>query len=461
MDNCNTANLQERKRCRLVLFPLPFQGHINPMIQLANILHSKGFSIDIIHTRYNFPNPSKYPHFTFHLISDGLSETETSTLDPILLIKLLITTCVEPFHQCLVQLFSNDTNYHVACLVTDAIWYFTQAAADKFKLPRIVIRTTSVCSFLASSALPLLLEKGYLSNMDSKMEAAILELPPLKVKDIPTIETLNPEDMCQVMGSMVEETKKASGLIFNTFKELEAPELAKLHEQFLMPTFTIGPFHKCFSAASSSLLTQDRSSISWLNTQAPKSVLYVSFGSMAAMDGKKLLEVAWGLANSMQPFLWVVRPGLVHGSEWLEMLPNEYLSSVSERSYVVKWAPQQEVLSHPATGGFWTHSGWNSTLESICEGVPMICSPFFGDQMVNSRYVNDTWKIGIKLDKGMERGEIENAIRKLMLEREGEEMRQRVLCLKEKVDLCLNSGGSSYQALDGLISFILSFKSSV
>lgn len=293
------------------------------------------------------------------------------------------------------------------------------------------------------------------------MEAAILELPPLKVKDIPIIETHNPEDLYHVVYSMVEETKKASGLIFNTFKELEEPELAKLHEQFLMPTFTIGPFHKYFSAASSSLLTQDRSSISWLDSQAPKSVLYVSFGSIAAMDGKNLVEVAWGLANSMQPFLWVVRPGLVHGSEWLEKLPNEFLSSVTERSYIVKWAPQQEVLSHPAIGAFWTHSGWNSTVESICEGVPMICSPFFGDQMVNSRHVNDTWKIGIKLEKGMERGEIEDAIRRLMLKREGQEIRQRVMCLKEKVDLCLNTGGTSYQALDDLINFISSFKYSV
>lgn len=294
------------------------------------------------------------------------------------------------------------------------------------------------------------------------MEAAIVELPPLKVKDIPTIETRDPEDLFEVIRNMVDETKKASALVFNTFKELEELELSKLiDEQFLMPIFAIGPFHKYFSAASSSLLTQDRSSISWLDTQAPNSVLYVSFGSVAVMDEKSLLEVAWGLANSEQPFLWVVRPGLVHGSEWLEMLPNGFLSLVSDRSYIVKWAPQQEVLSHPSVGGFWTHSGWNSTVESICEGAPMICSPFFGDQMVNSRYVNDVWKIGMKLEKGLERGEIEDTIRKLMSNREGEEIRERVACLKEKVDLCLNEGGSSYEALDGLINFISSFESCV
>ncbi|KAK4436567.1 UDP-glycosyltransferase 76B1 [Sesamum alatum] len=445
--------MDQKNRCRLVLFPLPFQGHINPMIQLAKILHSEGFSISIIHTRYNFPDPSNYPHFTFHLISDGLSEAEASKLAILRVIKLLLTNCVEPFEQCLAQILSSeDSDHRVGCVVTDAIWDFTQAAADKLKIPRIVLRTSSVCSFIAFSALPLLRQR-YLTDKDYRMEAAVLELPPIKVKDIPRIETHNGEDMYRAIENMVRETKKASGLIFNTFQELEEPELAKLQEQeqFLMPTFAIGPFHKRFSAAPTSLFTQDRSSISWLDARAPGSVLYVSFGSIAAMDQQKMHEMAWGLADSMQPFLWVVRPGLARGSEWLEMLPNEFLEATRDRGHIVKWAPQQEVLSHPAVGGFWTHGGWNSTLESICEGVPMICAPFFGDQMVNSRYVNDVWKIGVRLEKGLERGEIRDAVRRLMVEREGEEMRQRVKCLKEKADLCLNAGGSSYQALDALL----------
>ncbi|KAH6824994.1 hypothetical protein C2S53_000436 [Perilla frutescens var. hirtella] len=457
MDTGSKLDFPEVKRRRLVLFPLPFQGHINPMMQLAHILHCRGFSISIIHTQFNLPDPSKYTHFTFHVISDALPESETSISDPILLIKTLTSNCMQPFKQCLAQICSND---RVVCLVTDAIWHFTQAVADELELPRIVLRTASVCSFYAFAALPFLREKGYLSERDSKMEAEIGELPPLKVKDIPLIETKNPEDLYEVVDSMVRETQRASCLVFNTFQELEGEDLAKLREKFLMPTFAIGPFHKYFSAATSSILKQDRSSVSWLDTRATKSVLYVSFGSVAAMDEKDLVEVAWGLANSMQPFLWVVRPGLVHGGgEWLDMLPNEFLNSVSERSHIVKWAPQQEVLSHPAVAGFWTHSGWNSTVEAICEGIPMICSPFFGDQMVNSRYVSDTWKIGMKLEKGMERGEIEGAIRRLMIEKEGEEIRQRVECLKEKAGVCLTEGGSSYQALDGFVDLISSFES--
>ncbi|KAF3454615.1 hypothetical protein FNV43_RR05063 [Rhamnella rubrinervis] len=110
--------------------------------------------------------------------------------------------------------------------------------------------------------------------------------------------------------------------------------------------------------------------------------------------------MAWGLASSQQPFLWVVRPGLVSGLDWIELLPKGFREGVGERGCIVKWAPQQEVLAHEAVGGFWSHCGWNSTLESISEGVPMICKPCFGDQKVNARYVIHEWRVGIELEDG-------------------------------------------------------------
>ncbi|THG14743.1 hypothetical protein TEA_028158 [Camellia sinensis var. sinensis] len=297
-----------------------------------------------------------------------------------------------------------------------------------------------------------------MSNIgDSQLESPVLELPPLKVKDLPTISTRNHEVFYKLIGSMVKETKASSGIIWNSMEDLEQSTLATVRQVFPVPSFPIGPFHNYFPASSSSLLAQDKSSISWLDTRPPKSVLYVSFGSIASMDEAEFLEMAWGLANSAQPFLWVVRPGLVRGSKWLEPLPSGFMETNGGRGYIVKWAPQQEVLAHPATGGFWTHNGWNSTLESICEGVPMICSPCFGDQMVNARYVSNAWRIGLQFESGMERGVVEKAIRRLMVEKEGEEERERILCLKEKVGFCLKQGGSSHHYLESLISYILSF----
>lgn len=122
----------------------------------------------------------------------------------------------------------------------------------------------------------------------------------------------------------------------------------------------------------------------------------------------------------------------------------------------MKWAPQAEVLRHRAVGAFWTHNGWNSTLESICEGVPMICTPFFADQKVNAKYVSDVWRVGLQLPHEFQREEVERAIQRMMVEDEGKALRERALELKEKANLCLNQQGSSRLSLDRLITHILS-----
>ncbi|GJU02009.1 UDP-glycosyltransferase 76B1-like protein [Tanacetum coccineum] len=294
---------------------------------------------------------------------------------------------------------------------------------------------------------------------EMKSEVPVKGLEPLKIKDLPKFLTSEPEGACKLLVLMVQGTRKARATIWNSFKELEELELTTLNKEFPNQHFLIGPFHKYFHATSSSILAQDKTSISWLDRHPHNSVLYVSFGSVANIEESEFLEIAWGLANSKQPFLWVVRPGSVKGSEWLETLPDGFLERIVEgRGYIVKWAPQQEVLAHPSTGGFWTHNGWNSTLESICEGVPMICSPSFGDQPPNARYASDVWKIGMVLENGFEREEIEGAIKRVMVDKEGTEMKTRVMNLKGKVDKCLKKDGSSYSSLEDLVDYILSFK---
>ncbi|KAJ0047247.1 hypothetical protein Pint_06401 [Pistacia integerrima] len=161
MENQRESPMQQRKKRRVVLFPLPLQGHINPMLQLANILYGKGLSITVIHTNFNSPNTSNYPHFDFCSIPDGLLEVGASTSDVIALVTLLNVNCVVPFRDCLAKLLSNVEEESIACLITDAVCHFTQAVADSLKLPRIVLRTSSISSFLAFAATSLLHEKGF------------------------------------------------------------------------------------------------------------------------------------------------------------------------------------------------------------------------------------------------------------------------------------------------------------
>lgn len=439
----------------LVLFPCPLQGHINPMLQLATILHSNGFSITIIHTQFNSPNPSNYPNFSFQPIPDGLTEEQACTKDFIAQISVINVNCRLPFRDRLAQLVSNMPLDTITCIISDAIMHFTQGVADELKLPRIIIRTSSSISFVPFAYFPLLRNKGYIPIQDHLLEMPVMELPPLRVKDLPDVPTSDPDTLHHLVANMVKEAKASRGIIWNTIEEIEAPALTRIQQEMSVPVFPIGPLHKYSPSSFNSLLTQDQSCLAWLDKQADGSVLYVSFGSLAAMNEVELEETAWGLANSEQPFLWVVRPGSVHGMEWVQF-PQGFEEKTEGRGCIVKWAPQEKVLAHPAVGGFWTHNGWNSTLESICEEVPMICSPCFGDQRVNARYVSHVWKIGVQIEKGLERVEIEMAIKRLMVGKEAKEIRKRIKALKEQADHCLKEGGSSHESLERLTNFILS-----
>ncbi|XP_058109366.1 UDP-glycosyltransferase 76B1-like [Magnolia sinica] len=439
----------------LLLFPCPFQGHLNPMLQLATLLHSKGFSITIVHTQFNSPNPSNFSNFHFEIIPDGLSDG----LHPMDILSIINVNCAAPFRAVLARMLSDNRRGPITCVITDDVLSFTQSITDSLKVPRIVLVTCNATSYVTISSIPMLHQKGYYPIEDPNSEVPVPEIPPLRVKDLPVPPPSTVGTFLQLIVRQISATRASSGLIFNALDCLEQTTLSKIQQEFRIPVFPIGPLYK-FAAGhsgSSSLLSPDHSCMAWLAKQAPKSVIYVSFGSIAAIDGPDLLEMAWGLANSGQPFLWVVRPGFVNGSECAAELPEGFEEETRDRGLVVKWAPQQEVLSHPSVGGFWTHGGWNSTLESVCEGVPMLCWPCFMDQAGNARLVSHVWRVGMTLENGLERCEIDWAIRRLMVGNEGKEMRERIKDLKENVDRSIRKGGSSHQSLDALIDLISSF----
>lgn len=293
----------------------------------------------------------------------------------------------------------------------------------------------------------------HLTLLFQDLEEQVVEFPLLKVKDILKIGIKSKkEPYAQLICDMIKQIKSSSGVIWNSCKELEKTELQSIPDDFPTPRFMI-PFPKYFTSLSSSLLEQDRTFFPWLDQQPPNSILYVSFGSLGQVGEKEFLEIAHGLVDSKQTFLWVVRPGFVHGSTWIELLPD---GLPGERGRLVKWTPQQEVLAHKAIGAFWTHGGWNSALESICEGVAMICSPFWGDQPIDARYMNDVLRVGVYLENWWQREEISRAIRRVMVDEEGDEIRERAKVLKQKIDASLTEGGSSYVCMESLVDYISS-----
>ncbi|CAH8337354.1 unnamed protein product [Eruca vesicaria subsp. sativa] len=327
--------------------------------------------------------------------------------------------------------------------------YSCEAAAREFKIPCVIFTTTSATSYVSRCVLNKLNTEKFFSDIeDPEMQEKVVEnLYPLRYKHLlPT--GLGPLEPLLELRKEIVNKRTASAIIVNTSSCLEDSCLSWMLQELKIRVCPLGPLHITASAPSS-LLKQDMSCIEWLNKQKARSVIYVSMGSLADMETKEVLEMAWGLANSSQPFLWVIQ-----SSSIIESFPDELSKMVSERGYIVNWAPQIEVLAHPSVGGFWSHCGWNSTLESIAEGVPMICMPLQGEQKLNAAYIESVWSVGIPLEGEVEREHVERAVKRLIVDEEGACMRERALVLKEKVKASVRDGGSSHNALDELIKYL-------
>ena len=290
----------------------------------------------------------------------------------------------------------------------------------------------------------------------------------LRCRDLPNFCRVNNlvDPNLQLFKNETRQSPRAHALILNTFEDLEGPILSHIRTK-CPKIYTIGPLHEILklrleskttslqSQSSNSIFKVDRSCMKWLDAQPLKSVIYVSFGSITVMTVDELMEFWYGLVNSKQCFLWAIRPDLVAQKVGEGQIPKELVEGTKDRGYMVGWVPQEEVLAHQAVGGFLTHSGWNSTLESIVAGVPMICWPYFADQQINSRFASEVWKLGLDMKDVCDRIVIEKMVRDLMVERKEEFMKSAA----EKARLARESvseGGSSYCNLDQLIKDIRS-----
>ncbi|XP_048597546.1 UDP-glycosyltransferase 76E4-like isoform X2 [Brassica napus] len=424
---------------RIVLVPVPAQGHVTPMMQLGRALNLKGFSITVVQVQFDLVSSSysqQFPGFQFVTLPKSLPKYEVEGLGQIEFMMMLNKTSEASFKDCIGQLFLQHGN-DIDCIIYDEFMYFCGYVAQECKLPSVIFSTQSATNHVSHH---------------EKQEKVVENMYPLRYKDLLPSGFGPVEPVLKIRVEVVNK-RTASAVIFNTTSCLESLSVSWLKQELGIEVYALGPLHVTPSPPSS-LPEEDKGCIEWLNKQKSRSVIYISVGTVAQMETKEILEMAWGLCNSNQPFLWVIRPGSILGSEGIEALPNEVSKIISERGYIVERAPQIEVLRHPAVGGFWSHCGWNSTLESIVEGVPLICRPFQSEQNVNAAYIVSVWEAGIQLEGEVERGKVERAVKRLIVDEEGTGMRERALVLKEKLKASLRSGGSSYNALDEFVNYL-------
>ena len=268
-----------------------------------------------------------------------------------------------------------------------------------------------------------------------------------------------------LFNSLLYESKMSSKgeyILVNTFEELEgkgAVTALSLHGS--CPALAIGPlFLPNFlhgRDSTSSLWEEDESCLTWLDMQEAASVIYISFGSLAVKSQEQLEQLALGLEGTGKPFLWVLRPDIADGKP--AVLPEDFKERTKERALFVSWASQLKVLAHPSVGLFIIHGGWNSTLESISMGVPVVGFPYYGDQFLNCRFAKDVWKIGLQFEevdvddliKVVTKNEVEDIVKKMMGSLIGEQLREKAVKLKERAVKTVLPGGSSFQNLNTFV----------
>ncbi|KAF5448480.1 hypothetical protein F2P56_029014 [Juglans regia] len=470
-----------------VCIPYPAQGHVNPMLKLAKVLHHRGFHITFINTEFNHRRLLKargpdsldgLPDFCFETIPDGLPPSDAdATQDIPSLCDSIAKNFMIPFRNLLAKL--NDTVSSnvppVSCIVSDFSMHFSSNVAEELGIPILLLSTASARAFLGFAHTRRLVESGILtppkdeSHLPNRyMETTIDWIPGMKnirIKDLPSfLFASDPKGiMRNFILEMVEKASKASAIVVNTFDALEHEGLDALSSLF-PPVYSIGPLHLLLSQIpqnnsklnniGSNLWKNEADCLEWLNSKEPNSVIYVNFGSITVLTPPQMVEFACGLANSKKAFLWVIRPDMVKGDSVI--VPHEFLSETKDRGIVqVSWCPQEDVLSHPSIGGFLTHCGWNSMIESMCAGVPVLCWPFFADQQTNCRLACVEWGIGMEIDCNVKRDEVEKLVRELMEGKKGKEMRKHAMKWKKMAEEAVGTDGSSNLNLDKVVKEVM------
>ncbi|KAM7508819.1 hypothetical protein LguiA_019272 [Lonicera macranthoides] len=266
----------------------------------------------------------------------------------------------------------------------------------------------------------------------------------------------------------VKQYNLAEGILLNSFMELEKGAIEALNkyakeESGIRAIYPIGPLIQTRSGNG----LERSECLQWLDNQPSGSVIFISFGSGGTLSYNQLNELALGLEMSGQRFLWVLKSPNDASSNAaffsaqsqdnpLSFLPKGFLDRTKGQGFVVpSWAPQIEVLAHGSTGGFLTHCGWNSTLESVVNGIPLIAWPLYAEQKMNAVMLTEGLNIALRprVDTNglVGREEIANVAKELMEGEEGKNIRNKINKLKDAATKVLSKDGSSTKSLSNFV----------
>ncbi|CAA0807506.1 UDP-glycosyltransferase 73B3 [Striga hermonthica] len=454
-------------KLHIVLFPAMSYGHLIPTLDLAKLFTSRGLRVTIITTPPFAPTVERarssghdiglktldFPPKNSLLPKNIFSLDQVSSPD--LLAEFFEATALlrDPLERLLLDL-------DASCLVSGIFLPWTAGLAKDLGIPRLVFHGWGCFALCASEHMHI--HEPH-KSLSSDSDTFVLPGLPHELTFVRSQAPSRDQDslFSRMKERMRETDRESFGVVVNSFYELE-PDYADHYKNVLgLKTWHVGPlFLLCNDEGDNKEKSRGKESdideheyLTWLDSKKPDSVVYVCFGSMVTFTRAQHHEMAAGLETSGHDFVWAVRH---EGKE--DPLPEGFEERMSGKGLVIRgWAPQVTILGHEAVGAFVTHCGWNSALEGVCAGVPMVTWPAFAEQFYNEKLLTEVLRVGVPVgSKKWERVGIEGvgqeavraAVQRVMAD---DEMRQRTKDLKVMAKRVVAEGGSSYEGLNALI----------
>ncbi|XP_022157619.1 UDP-glycosyltransferase 74F2-like [Momordica charantia] len=452
------------RRLHILVVTYPAQGHINPLLQFSKRLHHKGAAVTFVLSKFLFNNNTAAaahpPPFPVETISDGHDHGGFLSADSI-----------ETYHELFEQAGSRTlrdlirrlaaAGRRVHAIAYDGFIPWVLDVAKEFGLKTALYFTQSC----AVNNIYYHVYRGEIKvPPPAGEEIRIAGMPPLTVADMPSfVQDRNPyPGFFDVVINQFRNIEEADWVVCNSFYELEQQVLEWMGKKWAMKM--IGPNIPSMytdrridgDGEYGFSLFNPKGEVcrKWLDGRRKASVVFVSFGSFAALSVEEMEELAWGLKQTNYYFLWVVR------AKEEEKLPTKFAEETAEKGLLVSWCPQLEILSHESIGCFVTHCGWNSTLEALTIGVPMVAMPQWTDQTTNAKCIMDIWKTGIRAPADnsgiVRRAAVAECIGEIMEGDGGKEIRRNAAKWGALARQAVGRGGSSDMNVDQILADLAS-----
>ncbi|KAL2529878.1 UDP-glycosyltransferase 74E2 [Forsythia ovata] len=444
-------------KTHILVLPFPAQGHINPALEFSKCLASHGLKVTIILTS-RVSKSAQVPSnssINIETISDGSEEDkEPESIEGFFKrFNAAVSQNLAKFIQ------ERRETCPAKVLVYDSVipWALDVAHQEGLLGASFFTQCLGVCAVYYH------IHQGLIKYPYEDSDLLLPSMTPLEVNDLPYFSFIpDPNNtLVRLLADQFSNLDEADWIFINTFDKLENEVLNWMASQW--PFKTVGPTFSLMYPGKK--LKNERNhkinlfelnheaSMKWLASREIGSVVYVSFGSVASLNEEQMEELAQGLIMSNCYFLWVVRASEEH------KLPPNFISMTSEKGLVVNWCPQTEVLAHHAVACFMTHCGWNSTLEALSSGVPLIAMPQFVDQITNSKLIEDVFEVGLRVktnENGLvRREEIETCIKQVIQGEKGKKLKESAGKWKELAKEAADKGGSSATNVEDFVSKLL------